>query len=162
MNQEIKIEDLEKVYVDLPNHWAVGGESMWAKPLENNLYEIHNTPFYSYGLNYLDIVKVDSSDETKKPLVLEVLKASGHLTIRIIFNKEINKNSQLPILDELKNLKIDFERVNDNYVALDIEPSGDYDAVLKRLTELQQDEILEYETCESRVANSFDDTPEEN
>jgi len=22
-------EDLEKVYVDLPNHWSVGGESTW-------------------------------------------------------------------------------------------------------------------------------------
>ncbi len=30
-------EDLEKIYAGLPNHWAVSGESMWAKPLGNNL-----------------------------------------------------------------------------------------------------------------------------
>ncbi len=33
MNQDVKLEDLEKVYVDLPNHWAVGanqcGRNLW-------------------------------------------------------------------------------------------------------------------------------------
>lgn len=30
-------DELTKVYVDLPNHWAVGGESLWARPLGDDL-----------------------------------------------------------------------------------------------------------------------------
>ena len=33
-------EELTKIVLDLPNHWAAGGESMWAKPLGENLYEL--------------------------------------------------------------------------------------------------------------------------
>jgi hypothetical protein len=28
--------ELEKIYIDLPNHWAVNGESVWAKALGND------------------------------------------------------------------------------------------------------------------------------
>jgi hypothetical protein len=33
-------EGLLKVYVDLPNHWYTGGESLWAKSLGDDLYEM--------------------------------------------------------------------------------------------------------------------------
>lgn len=153
-------EVLEKVYIDLPNHWATGGESMWAKPLENNLYEIHNTPFYAYGINYLDVVKVDSSDDTNKPIVLEVVKPSGYKTLRVFFKKDFDKNSQLKIFEELEKFGVGCERLSDRYVALDIEPSGNYDAVIEKLSELEQDGILEYETCEARNSDNFDDVGE--
>jgi len=154
-------EGLEKVYVDLPNHWAVGGESMWAKPLGNNLYEIHNTPFYAYGINYLDIVKVDSSDEDKKPTVLEIVKPSGYKTLRIVFTEGFDREKQLSIFTELKKLKVGYERVNDRYVALDIEPSGDYEVVCNKISELEQNEILEFETCEARNSDDFDNVAED-
>ena len=38
---------LVKIHVDLPNHWATGGESMWATPLGFDLYRIENVPFYA-------------------------------------------------------------------------------------------------------------------
>jgi hypothetical protein len=55
-------ESLTKVYIDLPQHWATGGESMWALPLGDNLFEIRNTPFHAYGINWGDIVRADSND----------------------------------------------------------------------------------------------------
>ena len=157
MVQEVNIEDLEKVYVDLPNHWAVGGESMWAKSLGDDLYEIHNTPFYAYGINFLDVVKVDATDETKKPIVLEVVKPSGYRTLRVYFHENIDKDSQINLLDSLKNLGVDCEKLDGRYVALDVNPQGDYDAVIKKLSEWQEQKILGYETCEKRNPNDFNE-----
>lgn len=47
-------EELAKIYIDLLNHWAIGGECLWATPLGNNLYRIENVPFYAYGLSFKD------------------------------------------------------------------------------------------------------------
>jgi hypothetical protein len=38
-------ENLVKLHIDLPNHWAIGGESMWATPLENDHYQLENVLF---------------------------------------------------------------------------------------------------------------------
>jgi hypothetical protein len=43
MNQKVKLEDLEKVYVDLPNHWAVGGESGRGKPSGDDFRRVIKT-----------------------------------------------------------------------------------------------------------------------
>ncbi len=153
-------EDLEKIYVGLPNHWAVSGESMWAKPLGNNLFEIRNAPFYAYGLNWGDVVRAESAESNLKPEVLEVLKPSGNKTLRIYFAEKIDENAQTTYLKTLKQFKISYERANDNLVALDVEPNADYDALCNKLWESEQKGILEYETCESRVQNGFDVEPE--
>jgi hypothetical protein len=149
-------EDLEKVYIDLPNHWAVTGESFWAKPLGNDRYEIHNTPFYAYGINYLDIVEVDSSNEKQKPIVLRVIKTAGYQTLRIYFGENIDRDEQTTLFDEIRDLGVGFERLNDRYVALDIAPDGDYDAVCDKLNNWEKEKILSFETCEARNANNFD------
>lgn len=82
-------ESLTKLYIDLPNHWAVGVESVWAQPLGDDLYEIRNVPFYAYGLNYSDIVRARSEDPDLKPEVIEVIKENGHSTIRVYFSREL-------------------------------------------------------------------------
>src|SRR5689334_3280740 len=73
---------LTKVHVDLPNHWAVGGESMWARPLGGSAYEIHNVPFYAYDLSFLDVVEAIPANPTQKPSILRVIRRSGHRTLR--------------------------------------------------------------------------------
>jgi hypothetical protein len=50
-------DELTQVHIDLPNHWAVGGEAMWARALGGNRYRIENVPFYAYGLNFYDVVE---------------------------------------------------------------------------------------------------------
>ncbi|MGI8544953.1 MAG: DUF4265 domain-containing protein [Aridibacter sp.] len=130
-----KREELEKVYVDLPNHWAVSGESMWAKTLGNDLYEIRNIPFYAYGLNFLDKVKVDSSDENHKPIVLEIVELSGFKTLRLAFDDDFDEVSQNKLFDELKQFNVEVERDTVSHVALSIEPESDYDAIYDKLSE---------------------------
>ncbi|MEP5943149.1 MAG: DUF4265 domain-containing protein, partial [Balneola sp.] len=85
-------ERLTKIFIDLPNHWAIGGEALWAEPLGNDLYKIENIPFYAYGLNYHDIVRTNSQSAELKPEIKELVKASGHKTFRVFFKEGFSRD----------------------------------------------------------------------
>ncbi|MBL1142416.1 MAG: DUF4265 domain-containing protein [Proteobacteria bacterium] len=153
-------EELEKVHIDLPNHWAIGGESLWATPLGNNLYRIENIPFFAYGLNFQDIVLATPDSEDLKPEIRKVITPGEHRTYRIIFNKEVDRQKQEVLLNSLKQYKTTYERANGTNVAVDIEPTGDHIAVYDQLENYEESELLSFETCEARIEGSFDDAPE--
>ncbi|HEV8589469.1 MAG TPA: DUF4265 domain-containing protein [Pyrinomonadaceae bacterium] len=152
-------ESLTKVHIDLPNHWATGGESLWALPLGNDLYEIRNTPFHAYGINWGDVVRATEDDPTLKPEVREVVRPSGNKTLRVIFDGALSQEEQDAILSSLEHLDLSWERANDHYVAIDVHPNADYHAIRDKLAEFENTGVLGYETCEARVEGSFDDSP---
>ncbi|MBX0335167.1 DUF4265 domain-containing protein [Pontibacter sp. HSC-14F20] len=154
-------EGLLKVHIDLPNHWGIGGESLWAEPLGNDLYKIENVPFYAYGLNFQDIVRATPDSEDHIPEIRELITPSGHRTFRVFFKKHIDRYQQEAILDSMESLSVTYERANNIYVALDMKPEGDYQAVFDQLEEYLEQDILGFETCEARIEGSFDDFPEE-
>lgn len=153
-------EPLTKVHINLPNHWATDGESLWAMPLGNDLYELRNTPFYAYGLNWGDIVRAPTNKPELKPEVLEVVGHQGHRTLRVIFEL-FDEEDQNTILSSLENLGLSWERADGRLVALDIHSDGDYQAACDSLWKLEQRGVLCYETCEPRLPGSFDDLPTE-
>ena len=85
---------------------------------------------------------------------------SGNKTLRVFFNRSLNQDEQDAILSSLQHLDFSWERANDIYVAIDVHPTGDYQAICDKLWELEKAGTLEYETCEPRVAGSFDDLPD--
>ncbi|MEW7292836.1 DUF4265 domain-containing protein [Aquimarina sp. 2304DJ70-9] len=155
----MKEEGLEKIHIDLPNHWAIGGESFWATPLGNDLFRLENVPFYAYGLNFHDVVRATPDSNEHKPEIREVFESSGHRTFRVYFEKTINREKQEEILDAMKDLTISYERANEIYFSLDIQPEGNYQAVFDKLDEFERNNILEFETCDARMEGSFDDLP---
>lgn len=157
----MKEEGLVKIHIDLPNHWAVGGESFWAEPLGNDLYKIENVPFYAYGLNFRDVVRATPDSAEFIPEIREVKTPSGHKTFRVFFKKHINNAQQESILNSMGKLGITYERADHIYVALDMKPEGSYQAVYDKLDEYSEQDILGFETCEARIEGSFDDLPEE-
>lgn len=154
-------EELTKIVVDLPNHWATSGEGMWAKPLGDSLYEIRNVPFYAYGLNFEDVVRAEEPDPSHKPVVKELVRAGGHQTLRVFFADSVPYDESPVLLDQLRSLRAAYERGNATDFAIDVEPGGDYEGVRARLDDWEATGILEYETCEARVVGSFDDAPED-
>lgn len=152
---------LEKIHIDLPNHWAIGGESFWATPLGNDLFRLENVPFYAYGLNFHDIVKATSEFDELIPEIRELVELSGYKTFRVFFKKNIDRQKQEEVLNSMENLTVSYERANTIYFSLDMQPNGDYQAVFNRLCELEKENILGFETCEARIEGSFDDLPEE-
>ena len=54
-----------------------------------------------------------------------------------------------------------WERADEFYVAIDVHPEAEYQAICDQLWQWEQEGLLEYETGEARVANSFDDKPDD-
>ena len=154
--------ELMKLHIDLPNHWATGGESLWVKPLGNDMYELDNVPFYAYGLNLGDVVRAEQIESSLKPQVVEVHSRSGHATLRVFFPKHLQNDRQAEILDSLAPHGVTAERATRSLVALDLAPGSSMSEVRRMLDELESDGLLSYETCEARIENGFDDLPESN
>jgi hypothetical protein len=152
-------DELTKVHVDLPNHWATSGEAMWARSLGSHRFRIDNVPFYAYGLNYGDIVEAIPEAPDLKPSVLRVLERSGHQTLRVFFEEAVEESERLRLLDSLKELGVTYERCSPRYFALDLEPGSSLDRVRRDLDEWQARGLGDYETCEPRQPDSFDDRP---
>jgi hypothetical protein len=152
-------ERLTKVYVALPNHWATGGESMWAVDLGGDLYELRNTPFHAYDLNFGDVVRAVSDAPDLKPEIREVVRRSGHQTLRVFFHKSVPEEKRLSLLHSLRSLSVSFEGANAAYFALDLEPDADIGRVRRELDDWTAEGWADYETCEARVTGSFDDRP---
>ena len=154
-------EKLTKVHIDLPNHWATGGEAMWAVDLGNDLYELRNVPFHAYDLNFGDVVYATADSPDLKPEVRRVVQRSGNQTLRVLFAKDRTEEEMLSLLHSLKPLEVSFERGNSRYFALDLGPTADMQKVREALDNWEDQGWAHYETCEARVPGSFDEPPGE-
>jgi hypothetical protein len=154
-------DKLKKVHIDLPNHWAIGGESFWATDLGNDLYRLENVPFHAYGLNFLDVVRATPDSDETIPEIREVLEPSGRKTIRVLFNESVDRERQGELLDTLEQFEASYERADSRLVAIDIKPEGSIQAVFDQLEAFAADDILGFETCEPRAPGSFDDVKQE-
>ena len=152
-------DGLTKVHIELPNHWATGGESMWALDLGGDLYELRNVPFHAYDLNFGDVVKATADDPELKPEIREVVRRSGHATLRVFFSGVLEAPARLALLESLAPLKASYEGATEKLYALDLEPEADIQNVRSQLDNWEQQGWLGYETCEARLAGSFDDAP---
>jgi hypothetical protein len=148
-------EDLTKVLVDL----ATGSESMWARPLGDGLFELDNSPFYAYDLNYKDVVYAVAMHPDQKPLVRRVERRGGHRTLRARFGDSVPKPHRALLLKGSDRHGVTWEGADHRLFSLDIPPEGNYQAVCDQLWRWEQEGLLEYETCEARVEGSFDDVP---
>ena len=150
-------EQLAKICVDLPGHWYTSAESLWAKSLGGNLYEVRSVPFAAYGLNFGDIVEAAPAANAL-PCVQRLVKPSGRRTLRLFFNR-LSVPDQSQHLDRLAALGAEFERATDSLVAIDVPAGANYDAICDALWSLEQEGVLDYETCEIRRPGTFTDLP---
>jgi hypothetical protein len=130
---------------------------MWARPLGGDLYELHNSPFCAYDLNYLDVVYAASGNPDHKPLIIRVERRSGHRTLRAIFDKEVARPQRLLLLKGLDKYGVTWEGSDYTRFSLDIPLQGDYEAICDQFWAWEESGLLSYETCEARAPGSFDD-----
>ena len=145
---ESKDEGLVKIIIDAYDEtFGIGGEGLWAKPLGDNLYEIRNTPWHTFEVNWGDVVRAIPEKENQKPKFIEVVRQSGHRTLHIYFFKETTKDEKSSILDELHTWKASFENSDSSLYAIDFEPDGDFDAACDYLNKFELSGKLEYRTA---------------
>lgn len=152
-------DDLTKLHLDLPNHWWRKGESLWAKALGADQYEIQNVPFCAYGLNFGDVVLATQDAPDLKPEIRRIISRSGHRTLRMFFAEGVEQEQQGATLERLIAMGVQVERADARFVCLDLPPHIDGQSVRRALDTLEAEGLLEYETCEARVEGSFDDRP---
>jgi Domain of unknown function (DUF4265) len=141
-------EELEKILIELPpDHWSgTGGERVWAKPLGNDRYEIRNTPWYAYDMNWGDIVVCDGLSPAGLPIVAKLISTSGHQTLRVWFDESVTPTGRDAILDQLNQLGAWYENADDELYALDLEPGVDAVPILDYLAVAEERATLRWET----------------
>lgn len=131
------MEDLVKIRINLEpdNILDAGSETLWAKPLGNNIYQLHNSPFGAYGYSYMDKVRAIGLDI---PTVTELTESSGHSTYRVIlargsletmkFKKQWKKLEEIGCTyegSESKLLSIDVPATTDIFAAYALLEAGE-------------------------------------
>jgi len=64
-------------------------ETLWATPIDRRLFRLENSPFFAYGISWLDIVRAEPEDDGFL-FYVKVEKKSGHRTIRVIVEEDSN------------------------------------------------------------------------
>jgi hypothetical protein len=137
---------LVKVLVEYVDAGIEKTERFWAKPLGGDLYEVRNTPWYLYGLNWGDTVRCAELSTDEVPRVIDVVSRSGHKTLRVIFNHDrLTPERQDELLATLSEMHAHHERANPDLLAIDVEPQADYQAVFDFLARCTDEGLLVFE-----------------
>jgi hypothetical protein len=142
-------DELVKVRVEAPSGspWSgwVESESLWARPLGGELYEIQITSFHAPDLHFLDVVRAIPEAPGEMPKVVTVTQRGGHRTLRVLFDPTIADEDRRAMLHSLNRWRAYYENGDDRLFAVDIEPGGDYRAVVEQLDAWQHDGKLVYD-----------------
>lgn len=110
-------------------------ETLWAERVGPDLYRLDNSPFWAYGVSWLDVVEAHT-DADGQLVMSRVAEKSGHRTVRVIFDRGADQSPQArAVLDGVVALGASYEGMNPRYVAIDIPPEADLMAVARYLTE---------------------------
>jgi len=115
-------------------------ETPWARPLGNDQYELDNTPWFSYGLSWRDVIEARAPAPGEFPEFVRVVRKSGYRTIRISLEPpaDVSADSQA-ILTRLTALGCTYEGMNHQLIAVDIPPGVDLMAIRQFLVTTEQE-----------------------
>lgn len=105
-------------------------ETLWAFDLGDGRYKLDNTPWYVYGVSTGDVIEAKREEPTGFPVFRRVVQKSGYRTVRIVSDEDFTEE----FFEEIKDLGCSFEGANRRYVAVDVPPAVDLDAVADFLT----------------------------
>lgn len=101
-------------------------ETLWATPLGSNSYKIDNSPFFTYGISWGDVVYAPYNSDEGFPTFQSVIAKSGNCTVRVMFDLPIQAgNESDKLLQGLVRLGCSFECANNVYVSVNIPPAID-------------------------------------
>jgi hypothetical protein len=84
----------------------------------------------------------------QKPSVLRVVRRSGYRTIWVTFTDDADGEARSKRLKKLNKWRGFHENADGTYFVIDVEPDGDFAAVLEQLARWQDQAILTYHTGE--------------
>ena len=137
MNEQVKIR------FNLHGN-PVGGETVWAESLGNDLYRLLNVPYHAMGYAENDIVRCIQQDDWAE--VIEVEQHSGNGTVRIMF-ADSNSSKAQHILKELVSVGCTYERASSKLVSVTVPPTLDvpFSQMANYLNSINEKVILGWE-----------------
>ena len=115
-------------------------ETLWAIPVEPNLYRLDNSPFFAYGVSWQDTVEARVGSDN----VLEFVrcsKKSGNRTLRVIFQDYKFADPETEeVLAGLRHLGCSYEGMQPRLISINVPPDANLSHVtdfLKRQSGLQ-------------------------
>jgi len=141
-----------RVMLDIPAS-GVRSEGLWAIPTDKpDHYEVNNIPYHAYGINAHDIVRCTAPPERR---VLEVVKPSGHRTLRIAFQRGTEIDVMNTVVKSLVQKGGHPDLGFPGFLSLDVAPDKDYNQIFTYLEDLNDQGLLEFESAEQQVEGSF-------
>lgn len=120
-----RVEDGDSVYVETP----------WARQIGPTEYELDNLPWHAYGISLGDVFEATPEPTDPRPHFRQVLRKSGNRTVRIILAVHAEESDEIAsVLKSLVDLGCSYEGANGRYMAVNIPPAVDLDAVVAYLT----------------------------
>lgn len=126
---------------DVPKEWE--WEQIWARQVEENVFEICCVPFFAYGLALGDFVNT-ATVEGKKYSINEILEKNGHTTYRIWFRDLDKWNSVIENIKDLDCL-VEIRWEKSKLIAVDAPTSEVRNTLESYLTELEAVGIIRFE-----------------
>lgn len=111
-------------------------ETLWAKPVGDDHYELANSPFYAYGVSWQDTVLAPFDAAEEMPLFERVVIKSGHRTVRVIFDERARKRGRSDrVLQALVRLGCTYEGADPSFFSVDVPPGVELEKVCELLIE---------------------------
>ncbi|WP_068599302.1 DUF4265 domain-containing protein [Vaginella massiliensis] len=120
----------------------VDEESLWAKELQNGLFEIDNIPFYTKEVSLGDLVSTVRKDDVL--YFKKVEKNSANNTLRVIFLR--SDEFVVTVSQYLTQLGCEIEKFSEKFMALSVDNLDVLASVLEYLELMSEQGILDYET----------------
>ena len=155
MNDHAKWANMVKLWFELnPELWhRCPVESMWAEPIahtaQGGAYRLMNSPFYAYGVSFLDTVHATPNSDGA--LVFDrVIKHSGHSTYMMLVPPD--SSSFDAYWKKLEELGCTYESGDQNTAmgkrilySVDVPDTADLGAVIRILTEGEERGVWMYQ-----------------
>jgi len=107
-----------KVRFDLGGD-PIGGETLWAEPVNMMVYRLANIPFHATGYAEGDLVAC--RDEAGTLTVMRLAQSSGNGTLRLLFADSTSEAEG--VLQELASVGCCYERASRQLIAVTIPPN---------------------------------------
>ena len=128
-------------------------ETLWAERVGPDLYRLHNSPFWAYGVSWLDVVEAHP-DADGQLVMSRVATKAGHRTIRVIFNVGVDESREAKaVIDGVVALGASYEGMNPRYLAIDIPPGVELMQVAHYLTQHR----VQWEHADPRYSDLYSD-----
>ena len=102
-------------------------ESLWARSIAPDLYELRNVPWFALGYAFGDVVRT-AVGEQGEPIVVQQVKWSGRYTVRVIPLGDLpDRDAVMDVIKQFSALGAECESALPAHriVALDIPPTAE-------------------------------------